>query len=206
MFEATKNVVRILGSMIKTAEVLKRFAITESQLKYLHKSLPQFGIISAYRSEYGRNKNKQRHTELIQYVNSRGYKWEETQGSWSDPSSEKGYGLESSIIIHDILYNEILDLGEYYDQEAFIFKESGGLLGLYNLYDNTVVVWKDWETVVDMGSVRPKDLDELGIEQQNSTRFRDVEVVYEFDLSTVMPLNRSTPISIEEYYNYYRDF
>jgi len=202
LFENTENVVKLLARIVKTAEVLRRLGITETELDHLHRSGTQFGIMSAFMDEYSRNENKQRHTELLQYLNSRGYTWDGVKGSWPSDKKPTGYALESSVIIHNIAYDELITLGDYYNQESVIFKETNELLGMYNLWNNYVIVWFPEKTKWDMEAPRPKKREELGLEHQYSTRWRDVELLYGFDEGIKIPLDRSKPVSTEEYFSY----
>lgn len=180
------KLVQALVTRKKALDFFQKCGITKVELEKLHSADYQFGIISAYRSELSRNENKRRHTELIQYLNSRGYKWEVTQGAWGTP---EGYALENSILVYAVDLDDLIMLGDYYGQEAIIFKEAGEPVGLYDLEKRTAVFMTEKST--DMQAPRPRVKEEQGIEHEISTRWRDVELVYEFDFEHEVPFGEA---------------
>jgi len=181
------SVIQTLGKVCHNNTILaklRRFGLTENDLLRLHEEVSQFGIVSAYLNNLSRNENKQRHTELVQLLNVSGYSWEGTQGTWQVDTG-KGYALENSCIVYDIPFRIILNIGEAYEQEAIIYKVSGSDVGLYDL--NTRLAYLMEAYNYDMQAPRPRVKEDLGVEHTPSTRFRDVEIVYNFDWSEGIP-------------------
>lgn len=107
MFSHLTACIRHLDALFTIQANLDRLGITVKQLQKLH-DIGQFAIISPYRGELSRNENKKRMTELVQYLNSRGYKWESSQGTWGTENSPKGYEIENSLLIYNIPFEEAL--------------------------------------------------------------------------------------------------
>jgi hypothetical protein len=93
--------------------------------------------------------------------------------------------LENSFIIYDIPLNILIEIADIYDQEAVIFKGAGEPVGLFDLNKRVVNYLTEMQIETDVP--RPRVKEELGIEHVPSTRFRDVEVTYDFDWEEAVP-------------------
>lgn len=204
MFLSLKATIEHLDSIYRITATLDRLGITVKQLYKLH-DIGQFAIISPYRGELSRNENKRRMTELVQYLNSLGYKWEPSQGTWGTEDSPKGYEIENSLLVYEMPFEEASDLAQYFNQEAIIYKPQAGNVAMFNFTTNEANVMREFEA--DPTALRPrrkeeikKEYEERGegippdleekLRQDPSTKWRDMELKYEFDWDT--------PVSFEE--------
>jgi len=152
-----------------------RIGLTKTQLERLHAPEEQFGILSPYRSNYSKNQNKQRLTQLIQDIQALGLIWETVQGIWKEkdvPTFEK----EVSLLVHDIPFDYLVYLANEYEQESIIFKQKEGPVGLYNLGEGTAQLVEDLS--IEVGTPKPYKIPEKE-EISPYTRFRDTELSYD---------------------------
>jgi len=110
----------------KLREVVKeaKDSIYESSLSRIWQHIQDpsrsFGVVSAFRGEYGRRENEQRHDELKDQVRELGYGYIELEGGYKE---ESGFVEELSLFIPEIRRNDLIELGSYYDQYSVIYKD-----------------------------------------------------------------------------------
>jgi len=165
------------------------YALTRSQIEKLHAPHSQFGILSARRHEYSNKENKDRKGDLIRYVQDLNLRWETTQGVWPE-KGELGFGVEDSILVWDVPFDFLLDLGRLYEQESIIFKPQNGPVGMYDLQNNVAFIWDDYDITPNVKKPR---MVEDGEKLPNSTNIRDTQVTYGFNFDMPIPFS-STPI------------
>lgn len=113
--------------------------------------------------------------------------WEASQGVWPE-EGEAGFGIEDSIVVWDIPFEFLLDLGELYGQESVIFKPKDGPVGLYDLQSNVAFLWEDYEITPNV--TRPRMREELE-DLPNSTNIRDTQVTYGFNFDEAIPFSNA---------------
>jgi hypothetical protein len=79
-----------------------------------------FGVISAFRGEYGKKENKIRHRELKKAVRDAGYGFIEMRGGYRE---ESGFVTELSLFIPNITRKDAIALGQTYEQHSVIYKD-----------------------------------------------------------------------------------
>jgi hypothetical protein len=121
---------------------LYAFGITD--LEKLSKKGRSFGVLSAYRSGLSKSQNQKRHGELIADLQKRGYKAETFKSQWDDMATGVTH-KEKSIFIPKIDFETLHDLGKKYEQDAVLFKDTSGSIGVY-FKDNTAVMAFNNET------------------------------------------------------------
>lgn len=125
-----------------TLRVLTRFqvrhAFTGAVLGFGVKDLDQlskkgrsFGVISAYRSNLSKSQNQERHGQLIADLQKLGIRNPETLKSQWDDMDTKVTHKEKSILIPNISFEALHKLGKKYDQDAVLFKDPSGSVGVY---------------------------------------------------------------------------
>ena len=79
-----------------------------------------FGVVSSYRKKNNDIENKKLYKELKKNIREKGYGYIELTGGFEE---EDGRVEEKSLIIHDIKKDELIELGNKYEQESVIFKD-----------------------------------------------------------------------------------
>ena len=96
-----------------------REALNESSLSRIWQMIENdkyhFGIISAFRPEFEKEENKQKHQDLKKDIRDIGLGYIEMKGGW------KG-GSELSFFIPNVKKKDIIDLGTKYFQETVMYK------------------------------------------------------------------------------------
>jgi len=91
-----------------------------------------FGILSAYRGELSKSDNKQRHGELIADLQRAGFHRVETMRShWEDMATNVTH-KEQSLLVPRISFAQLMNLGDKYKQDAVIYKDPSGTIGIYD--------------------------------------------------------------------------
>lgn len=157
----------LLPVLKKTARDLGR-----NEIDMMHQKRGTFGVLSAYTGRHSKKENKDRHGELIRDLQIKGHRnWKDAQGYW-------GY-REKSVIVPDIAFHDLLELGDKYDQDAVIFKSNDGVVGMYSLKGGSVQIAAPEIEYYD---------DDEGV-----TEFRQVSMSYEFIEDLQIPL-RGSPV------------
>lgn len=99
--------------------------ISETKLSRIWRFIEEdkygFGVISAFRGEYSKEDNIQRHIELKSILKEKGYGFIELKGGFKE---EGGFVEELSLFIPNIPKNTLITLGTEYDQYSVIYKDS----------------------------------------------------------------------------------
>jgi len=111
------------------ARVLYAFGVTD--LEQLSKKGRSFGVISAYRSNLPKKENQKRHGELIADLQKLGIRDAAPLKSHWEDMDTKVVKHEKSLIIPNISFAKLTELGEKYEQDAVLFKDPTGTIGIY---------------------------------------------------------------------------
>lgn len=88
-------------------------------------------MISAYRSNLSKAQNQERHGQLIADLQKLGIRNVETlKSQWDDMATGVTH-KEKSILIPNIAFHALHQLGKKYDQDAVLFKDPSGSVGVY---------------------------------------------------------------------------
>jgi hypothetical protein len=127
------NITKIAASLrhlVKAERLLVAFGVND--LKKLYNAGRCFGVISAYRSEYSKTENQQRHGQLVRDLQKAGYRnVVPLRSKWTDTESGITTG-EKSILIPDVPFSLIFALGNKYQQQAVLYKDPSGSFGVYH--------------------------------------------------------------------------
>jgi Protein of unknown function (DUF3293) len=100
-------------------------------LEHLSKKGRSFGVISAYRSNLSKAQNQERHGQLIADLQKLGIRNVETlKSQWDDMATGVTH-KEKSIFIPHISFETLHKLGKKYDQDAVLYKDPSGSVGVY---------------------------------------------------------------------------
>ncbi len=107
-------------------EIIESF-LTESSLSRIwqHVEDPKrvFGVISAFRGEYKRPENNERHKRLMFDIRDLGYGYIEMDGGYLETVGDKVQLVEEmSFYLPGISYKHLIELGNKYEQESVIYK------------------------------------------------------------------------------------
>lgn len=93
----------------------------------------RFGVVSAYRSNLGKHENQERHGRLMADLQSWGYRGglHEMKSQWADMATNVVH-KEKSIFIPRVSLKLLCELGKKYDQDAVLYKDPSGTLGVYD--------------------------------------------------------------------------
>lgn len=138
-----------------------------SEIQMMHQKKGTFGVLSAFTGDHSRKENKQRHGELIRDLQIKGYRqWKDAKGYW-------GY-REKSVIVPDMSFRDLVELGKKYDQDAVIFRSNDGVVGMYDLKEGSVQI------------AAPEI--EYYTDDEGVTEFRQVSMSYQFIKDLRLPL------------------
>lgn len=156
------------------------------------------------------SERKERHAQLLQELQRLGLKHEDVRGQWEEASSGK-MRAEPSLWIKDIDLETALALGRKFDQDAVIWKSPEGVVGMYDLRNNTVrVPSKDGAPAfgaesVSVGPKGPK-VDGLPNPGDQFARAKSMSFGVNYDFSdekSVLPWDGKSPVSrgqVEQHY------
>lgn len=117
--------------------LIRAFGVND--LEQLMSKGREFGVISAYRSGMSKSENQKRHGELMADLQRMGYKgMQPLKSSWEDMATKVTH-KEKSIIIPHISFDDLHELGKKYEQDAVLYKDKSGSVGVY-FKDNTAVM------------------------------------------------------------------
>jgi hypothetical protein len=121
---------------IESATDREAFGVTD--LEKLSKMGRSFGVISAYRSNLSKKKNQQRHGELMADLQKAGHRPHAFKSQWEDMATGVTH-KEKSLFVPGIDFRTLHELGQKYEQDAILFKDRSGSIGVY-FKDNTAVM------------------------------------------------------------------
>lgn len=100
-------------------------------LEHLSKKGRSFGVISAYRANLSKAQNQERHGQLIADLQKLGIRNVETlKSQWDDMATGVTH-KEKSILIPNVSFEALHQLGKKYDQDAVLYKDQSGSVGVY---------------------------------------------------------------------------
>ena len=129
---------KIIKQLRQAASML-RVAFGPTDLKKLLSHGRQFAAISAYKG-HGKHHNKELQTELIKDLNELGYRSPVQFRAYWDTYWEKSW------LVKDMTFEDAVGLGRQYDQDAILYKDVSGTLGIYDLRKGTVNLGFDPKT------------------------------------------------------------
>lgn len=116
------------------------FTLDEASLgrAYQHvvdKKSPSWGIVTAYRSAYSKNKNEARNKQLEKDLRGMGYGFFKMEGHWQEcqdsniaykdcPKDQLKDATETSLFVPNIKEHEIASLCKKYDQDSVIYGDT----------------------------------------------------------------------------------
>jgi hypothetical protein len=123
---------------VRTAAQRVLLAFGVKDLNKLSKKGRTFGVISAYRAELSKKENQKRHGELMADLQKAGYKPETFKSQWDDMATGVVH-KEKSVFVPKIDFKTLHELGKKYGQDAVLYKDKSGSIGVY-FKDNTAVM------------------------------------------------------------------
>jgi len=120
----------ILRVARRFASYRRFYAFGVNDLNKLSRMGRSFGVISAYRTELKKHENQARHGQLTAELQKDGYHFDDFKAPWKDEAT----GLtkkEKSIIVPNIDFDRLFDLCKKYKQDAVIYKDPSGSVGIY---------------------------------------------------------------------------
>ncbi len=126
--------------------------------RFIEEDKYSFGVISAFRGEYNKEDNIQRHLELKSFLRQNGYGYIELKGGFKE---EGGFVEELSLFIPKIPKKLLIDLGIKYDQYSVIYKDATEFVeigtnqnsGIGNIIRKFKIKSSDKNIVLDKDSV-----------------------------------------------------
>lgn len=92
---------------------------------FVEKDKYSFGILSAFRDDYDKKGNMERHKQLKKEVRDRGYGYIEMDGAYPEGGKT---AKEKSLFIPNISKKDIIDLGIQYEQDSVMYKDAKGFV------------------------------------------------------------------------------
>lgn len=142
-------------------------AINEASLGRVYQHVKKdasdsFAIITAYRGQYTKSKNKSRNKELESQVRSLGLGFFKLQGYWLEcqddsmeyadcPDDMKVPSVEEALFIPNISMKDAIRLGKNYDQDAIIYQGS-------ETNDKVELVSKSGSSIMKLGDFHPNKI------------------------------------------------
>jgi len=163
-----------------------KVALRQKVFKRLMGTGGKVGIISAY-GPFSKSVNKQRHGQLVADLQKLGYrKVHDFKGQWE--AGDGSMKAEKSLLIPNIKYQHLFDLGEKYEQDAVIYK-AGGVVGMYYRAGYA-------EVAVDPGTV------DLSMEMADDKKLFSKSRNWSFSLGFLwgqhLPWNGTKPLSLNQ--------
>jgi Protein of unknown function (DUF3293) len=107
---------------------LVAFGVTD--LDKLSRMGRSFGVISAYRSGLSKSENQVRHGDLMADLQKDGWRPQPLKAKWEDMVTGVSK-KEKSLLVPNIDFRRLQELGEQYEQDAVLFKDPSGSIGIY---------------------------------------------------------------------------
>ena len=173
-----------------------------------------FAAFSAQRHE-GKATDKAKHRQLLQDLNAMGFKDSEVRqvaGKWWDEKSG-GDRPEQSVIVRNIDFEDARWLAERYDQDAIIYKDPSGVIGMYDFKGSVRVPTKDGEPLLGSDALRvepqkakpPSDRaapGQLGEDLYSGSRSTSWEFAYDWDDNrSLLPWEGSAEYTADDVFN-----
>ena len=102
----------------------------------------RFGVMSAYRSNLSKHENQVRHGELVADLQRMGLRsgLHEMKSQWTDMATKVTH-KEKSIFIPKIGFRLLCELGDKYEQDAVLFKDPSGTIGVYDKFGEATMAF-----------------------------------------------------------------
>lgn len=166
--------------LLRAVEAADRVALRIREMANLIKMPGSFGNISAFRGGFARSENKARHAQLISELQRRGYRtYYDTKAFWAG-SAEKG------LMVPNVGWSDLLDLGRKFEQDAVIWKDPSGTLGLYSFVENTVTL-----AVAQDGEIAAK----IEVSRDLYSKARGVSFEFGFLFGQALPWDGRHPVT-----------
>lgn len=174
----TPSVARVAERHLTAAQ--ERQALRVRELTNLIRMPGSFGNLSAYRGAFSRSENKRRHAELLLDLQGMGYRrMHETKAFWGDSS-------EKALMVPGIAWRDLKSLGEKYEQDAVIWKDPSGTLGLYSFVEGTVSLAVTYDGDIAAKAEVSRDL---------YSKTRNVSFEFGFLFSQALPWKGGDPVT-----------
>ena len=111
--------------MTKLSEYLKESSLSRIW-KHVEDDAKSFGVISAYRANEPNNDNN--HKQLKTSIRDLGYGFIEMRGGYKE--EEGGFVKEKSLFIPNITKKEMIKLGQKYEQDSILYKDSNAFVSI----------------------------------------------------------------------------
>ena len=107
-------------------------ALGVNDLAQLSKMGRSFGVISAYRGNFSKAENQKRHGQLVADLQKLGIRnFHNLKSGWKDDQTGVWHD-EKSLFVPHIKFETLHKLGKKYDQDAVLFKDPSGTVGIYH--------------------------------------------------------------------------
>lgn len=110
----------------------EKMALRVRQFQKLLSKGKQFGVLSAY-GPTSKKQNKLRHGELYADLQRAGYRPVSLKGKWEGIT-------EKSVLVPGMEFRDLVRLGKKFKQEAVIYKDPTGTIGMYYLDDGVAEI------------------------------------------------------------------
>lgn len=137
-----------------------------------------FGVLSAYRSNLSKSQNQERHGQLVADLQKLGYRnVHPLKSSWEDMATKVTH-KEKSLFIPGVDFSTLIALGTQYEQDAVLFKDRSGTIGVYfkdhtavMAFDNTAEMGVDKSTDPSQGYSKGRGLS-FGLQLVEDRKFK----------------------------------
>ena len=126
--ELDRLVARRVAQRVASHRVFQAFGV--KHLEQLSRMGRSFGVISAYRTSLSKSENQDLHGDLVADLQMLGYRFHDFKAPWEDMAT----GVtkkEKSVLVPGIDFDTLYDLGRKYDQDAVLYKDPSGSIGIY---------------------------------------------------------------------------
>lgn len=108
----------------------KRHDLPQRAWKRLLDSDQTFAVISPRVSGMSRAETKEHLSALVRDIQALGLSYRSVQGKWAEGTS---FGAEPALLVPGIDFTDAVRLGKAYGQDAVIYKDETGVIGMYDL-------------------------------------------------------------------------
>jgi hypothetical protein len=163
---------------VRTAAARYLYAFGVNDLSKLMGMGRSFGVVSAYRSGLPKSQNQERHGQLIADLQKMGHRnTHPLKSSWEDMATKVTH-KEKSVFVPNIDFSSLVELGSKYEQDAILFKDASGTIGVYfkdhtavMAYDNSAAMGVDKSTDPSQGYSKGRGLS-FGLQLVEDRKFR----------------------------------
>jgi len=113
----------------------ERVALRIQKMKKMLSAGKHFAVLTPYGGSEKRSKseNKQRMSKFMRDLQAMGYRTEALKSKW------EGIG-ENSVLVPNMKFEDAIALGKKWEQDAIVFKDPSGTLGMYYTKDGTAEI------------------------------------------------------------------